>query len=129
MERPTRRISLNMDPTYRSGRPDPIQIRHIPAPLPTPAPSTPPQSGEPTIHPTTENVELVSRPPTPAPSPTLVSRYLALDLEDDPMDQGQGDQGVDSFLEKGKSRAKDGELVGPDLRRQDTDNGESQPGS
>lgn len=111
-----------MDPTYRSGRPDPIQIRHIPAPLPTPAPSTPPQSGDPIIKPTTENVELVSRPPTPAPSPTLVSRYLALDIEDDPMDE----QGVDAFLEKGKARTKDGELVGPDLRRQDSANSMSQ---
>jgi len=111
-----------MDSTYRVSRPDPIQIRHVPAPLPTPTPSTPPQSGDPIMKPTTETVELVSRPPTPAPSPTLVSRYLALDLEDDPLEPDA--QGVDTLLEKGKSRAKDGELVGPDLRRRDPDNGE-----
>ena len=34
------------------------------------------------------------------------------------------EQGVDVFSQKGKSRARDGELVGPDLRRQDSvDNG------
>ena len=74
--------------------------------------------------PSTEGVELVSRPPTPAPSPTLVSRYLALDIDNEEHD------GVDTFLDKGKgkckSRARDGELVGPDLRRESSidDNGE-----
>ena len=112
-------------PTYRpSGRPDPIQIRHVPAPLPTPAPSTPPMSGHSMSKlPSTEGVELVSRPPTPAPSPTLVSRYLALDLDNEEHD------GVEMFMDKGKgkSRARDGELVGPDLRRESSidDNGES----
>jgi hypothetical protein len=66
-------------------------------------------------------VDLVSRPPTPAPSPTLLSRYIALDIDGD---TDMEDQGVDMFLEKGKARARDGELVGPDLRRQDSvDNG------
>lgn len=120
MDRPNpRRTSINLDPTYRSGRPDPIQIRHAPAPLPTPAPSTPPQSGGPILKPPggVESVDLVSRPPTPAPSPTLLSRYIDGDTD-------MEEQGVDKFLEKGKARARDGELVGPDLRRQDSvDNG------
>jgi hypothetical protein len=124
MDRPNpRRTSVNIDPTYRSGRPDPIQIRHVPAPLPTPAPSTPPQSGDPILKAPggAESVDLVSRPPTPAPSPTLLSRYIALDIDGD---TDMEDQGVDMFLEKGKARARDGELVGPDLRRQDSvDNG------
>ena len=42
------------------------------------------------------------------------------------------EQGVDVFSQKGKARARDGELVGPDLRRQDSvDNGKlnyHQPG-
>jgi hypothetical protein len=113
-------------PTYRpTGRPDPIQIRHIPAPLPTPAPSTPPQSGDPISRLAPEGVELVSRPPTPAPSPTLVSRYLALDIDGE--DHDVDGHGVDMFLDggKGKGRARDGELVGPDLRRESSidDNG------
>jgi len=118
-----RRTSVNLDPTYRSGRPDPIQIRHAPAPLPTPAPSTPPQSGDPILKPSGqgEGVDLVSRPPTPAPSPTLLSRYIALDISGD---TDVEEQGVDVFSQKGKGRARDGELVGPDLRRQDSvDNG------
>jgi hypothetical protein len=115
------RSSSNLDPTYRSSRPDPIHIRHVPAPLPTPAPSTPPQSGDPISKlPVTDTVELVSRPPTPAPSPTLESKYMAMDIEEDVIRE----QGVDTFLEKGKARARDGELVGPDLRRQSSDNGE-----
>lgn len=70
-------------------------------------------------------MELISRPPTPAPSPTLLSRCIALDLDGDG-DTDMEEQGVDMFLEKGKARARDGELVGPDLRRQDSvDNGTS----
>ena len=62
-------------------------------------------------------MDLVSRPPTPAPSPTLLSRYIDGDTD-------MEEQGVDKFLEKGKARARDGELVGPDLRRHDSvDNG------
>jgi hypothetical protein len=45
---------------------------------------------------------------------------MALDIDGDT----DMDEGVGRFLEKGKARAKDGELVGPDLRRQDSvDNG------
>lgn len=77
--------------------------------------------------PAPDAVELISRPPTPAPSPTLLSRCIALDLDGDG-DTDMEDQGVDMFLEKGKARARDGELVGPDLRRQDSvDNGRSGP--
>jgi hypothetical protein len=92
-------------------RPDPIQIRNVPAPLPTPAPSTPPFTADSIslsrlrVN-STDMVELVSRPPTPAPSPTLSSsKYL-------------DDGGVDVLAEKGKARAQDGELVGPDLRNE-----------
>lgn len=94
-----------------SRRPDPIQIRNVPAPLPTPAPSTPPFTADSIslsrlrVN-STDMVELVSRPPTPAPSPTLSSsKYL-------------DDGGVDVLAEKGKARAQDGELVGPDLRNE-----------
>jgi hypothetical protein len=45
---------------------------------------------------------------------------MAMDIEEDVIRE----QGVDTFLEKGKARARDGELVGPDLRRQSSDNGE-----
>lgn len=73
-----------------------------------------------------EVVELVSRPPTPAPSPTLSSRF---DTEDLDLQKGPG--GMDVLVEKGKARASDGELVGPDLRNEASlaDDGECLVGS
>jgi hypothetical protein len=49
---------------------------------------------------------------------------LALNIEDE--DEGIG-EGMHVLVEKGKSRQKDGELVGPDLRRESSvdDNCES----
>lgn len=58
---------------------------------------------------------MVSRPPTPAPSPTLGTNRSGLTPE--PEDETHGSP-TDALVEKGKARARDGELVGPDLRRE-----------
>lgn len=87
----------------------PLQIRNVPAPLPTPAPLTPPASAGLRIPKNENTTEMISRPPTPGPSPTLDPDFSELNLD--------GEEG-DLLLEKGKARARDGELVGPDLRRE-----------
>lgn len=59
---------------------------------------------------------MISRPPTPGPSPTLDAKFPELYLRNEAGEEG-GHIG-DVLLEKGKARARDGELVGPDLRRE-----------
>lgn len=113
-----RRSSLPNAPVANAGkrRPEPIQVVHVPAPSLGAAMPTPPPSADSKL-PTKEMAELDigDRPPTPAPSPTPDRKRP--DLTPEPDEQTNGSP-TDALVEKGKARARDGELVGPDLRRE-----------